>query len=462
MGISTLTKPAGYYGLSLAIGTAEVRPVEMASAYATLANQGVHQTLTAFIKVTNNSTGKVLYDFTKDHPDGKQAVDPQIAYEMSNIFSDNASRTPTFGARSALYFSDRLVAAKTGTTQENRDCWTCGYTPSLATAVWTGNNMPSPMKTDAVIIAGPIFHEFMSKALAGTPAEDFKKPDGIQTVTVDKYSNKLPDQYTTETTTDIFSTWQTPKDKENIYKQVTVCKGTSLIAPDGTDPSLIETKVFADLHSEKPNDPNWEGPVRAWAQANGLAVPLPTGTCDITSMTPTISFASPTNGLTVTGQSTITVTVSAPNGAKDVTYFIDDVQIGQSTSSPFSLPYDFDSISAGSHKLSAQITDNNGMTAKTDIQISISQTGITISGLSATPSATSVTITWTTSVAGDSTVYYTVSGGTAQQQTSGTMTTNHTVTISGLLPGKSYTFTAASKDANNNPASADGTFSIPK
>ncbi len=457
-GITSITKSANYYGLSMALGTAEVKPVEMASAYGTLANQGVHEELTPFIKITD-STGKVLYDFDKDHPKGTQVIDPQVAYEMANILSDNASRTPTFGGRSALYFSDRTVAAKTGTTQENRDGWTCGFTPSIATAVWTGNNMPSPMKTDAVNIAGPIFHAFMTKALAGTPNEAFAQPTGIQSLTVEKYSSKLPDQYSSETTTDIFATWQVPKDTEDTYKKVTVCKGTNLVAPENTDSALTEIKVFADLHSEQPNNPNWENPVRAWATQNNLAVNVPTDKCNPASLAPTISITNPSNNSTVSGTTAITVSTTSPSGTQKVSYSLDDVSIGESASSPYSLTFDFSSIADGKHTLSAQITDSNGMTAKSTVSIIISDNGVKISQLLTKVVGTTATVTWTTSSAASSSVLYSHDGGSPLEESSTTLTTTHSVTLSGLVTGKIYNITVSSKDASNNVGSQTANFS---
>ncbi|MEJ1730374.1 hypothetical protein SMA90_29025, partial [Escherichia coli] len=120
--------------------------------------------------------------------------------------SDNNARSLVFGTRSALYFPDRPVAAKTGTTSDFKDAWTVGYTPSLAVGVWTGNNDNRAMSrgADGSIIAAPIFHEFMAKMMEGQPVEQFNPPAGIQTITVEKYSNKLPSEYSKETTTDIF------------------------------------------------------------------------------------------------------------------------------------------------------------------------------------------------------------------------------------------------------------------
>ena len=113
-------------------------------------------------------------------------IDPQAAYELIDVLTDNAARTFVFGANSPLHFSDRTVAAKTGTTNDFRDGWTLGFTPSLAAGVWTGNNDNEPLVqgSDGVVVAAPIFHAFMEQALAGTPNEAFPVPQGIVHVNV--------------------------------------------------------------------------------------------------------------------------------------------------------------------------------------------------------------------------------------------------------------------------------------
>lgn len=463
MGITSITQSADHYGLSMALGTAEVRPVEMASAYGTLANQGVHEELTALLKVTDNATGKVIYDYDKEHTNGKQVVDPQIAYEMSNLFSDNAARTPTFGSRSPLYFSDRTVAAKTGTTQDNRDGWTCGYTPSLATAVWTGNNMPSPMKTDAVNLAGPIFHAFMSKALSGTPNEPFTSPKGIQTVTVDKYSNKLPGPYTTETTTDIFADWQVPKDTDATHQVVTVCKGTNLVAPDNAPANLVESKVFINLHSERPDNPSWENPVIAWVQASGLFNPPPTAQCDINTINVTVSMANPADNAIVSGYTIVSANATSAQGIENVEFFIDGTAIGKSTASPYQTQYDFSSVSAGSHKLKAIATATSGATAtSSEITISISAApSISTPTVSVSSSGgLHATLLWTTNVATTSSISYT-DGTTTKSATDSNSLTNHSMTLSSLSAGKNYSFTINALSADGQSSSTTGSFVTP-
>lgn len=461
MGINTLTDRSRY-GLSLALGVGEVRPVEMASAYGTLANGGTHQELTSFLKVSD-SNGNTLYDFDKDHH-STQALDPQIAYEMSNILSDNKSRTPTFGAHSALYFSDHTVAAKTGTTQNNRDGWTCGYTPSLVTVVWAGNNIPSPMKRDAVEIAGPIFHTYMAKALAGTPNEDFKAPDGIQTVTVDKFSNKLPSDLSTDKTTDIFASWQVPTETDDVHVKVKVCKGNGKLAPADLPDSLTEEKIFTKIHSEKPDQPNWENPVIAWANANGMANLPPTDYCNASELTPSMLITSPSNNSTVSGSATISVDASSsPIAITSAEFFIDNISIGGSdTAAPaFSKKYNFDNLSDGSHKISVVGTDANGTTTKSTITVNVSKTASEISIININASSTtsnSVTITWETNISTTGQVFYAEGHTLISTSDADSSSTSHSITITGLKPNTLYYFKVSASNGGITKQSEEKSF----
>jgi len=174
MGITTL-QDKSRFGLSLVLGGAEVKLVDIVSAYGVFANDGVRNPW-YFIKRIESSDGSILEDNT---PNPKRVLDPQIARIISDILSDNSTRGPVFGYSSSLYFPGKSVAAKTGTTQGNRDAWTIGYSPTIAAGVWTGNNNNEPMteKGAGVNVAGPMWHEFMAKALQNFPSEEFIKPD---------------------------------------------------------------------------------------------------------------------------------------------------------------------------------------------------------------------------------------------------------------------------------------------
>ncbi len=175
MGISTL-KDRSRFGLSLVLGGGEVKLLEMTSAFGVLATEGVKHSPAPILRI-EDSKGKVLEEFS-DEP--VSVLDPEITRMVSDILSDNVARAPIFGAHSALYFSDRPIAAKTGTTNEFRDGWTIGYTPSLAVGVWTGNNDNTPIKQEpGVYVAAPIWHAFFQQAFEklNLPPESFTPPE---------------------------------------------------------------------------------------------------------------------------------------------------------------------------------------------------------------------------------------------------------------------------------------------
>lgn len=175
MGITTLGE-AKDYGLSFALGAAEVSPLEMASAMGVFANDGVRNPPTGILEI-RDMKGKVLKKF---EPKPEQAISPEVARTMADIMSDNQARVPSYNINNPLAFSDYDVAAKTGTTNESRDAWTVGYSPTLAVAVWAGNNDNSPMvKEIAGYIVAPMWRQFMDVALAKMPKEYFNEPPAI-------------------------------------------------------------------------------------------------------------------------------------------------------------------------------------------------------------------------------------------------------------------------------------------
>jgi 1A family penicillin-binding protein len=177
LGITSLNEPHRY-GLALTLGGGEVRPIDMTTAYSTLANNGDRVMPRSILKVTDKH-GK---DITKSKGiDVTHAViDPRVAYMVTNILSDNNARIPEFGANSPLKLSSRVVAAKTGTTNDWRDNWTVGYTPQITTAVWVGNNDNSAMSdVTGTTGAGPIWHDFMEGAHEGMPEVAFTPPTGV-------------------------------------------------------------------------------------------------------------------------------------------------------------------------------------------------------------------------------------------------------------------------------------------
>ncbi|MDD2697052.1 MAG: transglycosylase domain-containing protein [Candidatus Pacebacteria bacterium] len=175
MGITTLDKPLSSYGPALVLGGGEVNLLEMASAYGVFANYGLQIPPVSVLKI-EDSKGSIIYENKKEL---KRVLPSGVAKLIDDILSDNDARTPMFGPRSHLYFENYQVAAKTGTTDNFRDCWTIGFTPSIVVGVWTGNNDNTEMirKQPAATVAGPIFHQFLEQVLPNYPQEEFEKPD---------------------------------------------------------------------------------------------------------------------------------------------------------------------------------------------------------------------------------------------------------------------------------------------
>lgn len=175
MGITSLNQPERY-GVSLVLGGGEVSPLDMAQAYATLANYGRKVPLKAITRVEDRNAKDITRP-NRQQPE--QVVDPRLAFMITDILSDNNARVEEFGANSLLRLS-RPAAAKTGTTDDFRDNWAIGYTPELVASVWVGNNDHSAMRNVSGITgAAPIWNQFMTAALRGRPATSFTAPDGL-------------------------------------------------------------------------------------------------------------------------------------------------------------------------------------------------------------------------------------------------------------------------------------------
>lgn len=180
MGLA-LNDPRGY-GLSLTLGGGGVTMLEMSTAFGVFANQGYRMDLHPILKVTDR-TGSVLEEYKppKSPIFGKKVLPSEVTFIISDILADNNARTPAFGANSDLKIDGKHVSVKTGTTNDYRDNWTIGYTPSVLVAVWVGNNDNSAMSgiASGVTGASPIWHNIMAHLLEGKKPEIPQKPPNV-------------------------------------------------------------------------------------------------------------------------------------------------------------------------------------------------------------------------------------------------------------------------------------------
>jgi 1A family penicillin-binding protein len=179
MGITTF-EDESRYGLSLTLGGGEVRMTEMATAFGVFANEGVRIDLTPILKI-EDSKGRVIDEFKQKA--GKRVLSPEVSFLISSILSDNSARTSAFGPNSLLNIKGKTVAVKTGTTDDKRDNWTIGYTPSFLVVTWVGNNDNTPMNpalASGVTGAAPIWNAIITDLLEDKVNETFKVPSGVR------------------------------------------------------------------------------------------------------------------------------------------------------------------------------------------------------------------------------------------------------------------------------------------
>ncbi|WP_410871430.1 transglycosylase domain-containing protein [Nocardia sp. A7] len=184
----SLTEPDGYPLNGIVLGQYLVRPIDMASAYATLAASGVyHQPY--FVQKVSTGDGRVLLD--RGGPEsrvGRQLAEPEQRITAAVADTTTSTMLPIANYSNGHGLADgRQSASKTGTTQfgetkHNKDAWMVGYTPSLSTAVWVGTENPQPLRNGrggAIWGSGlpaDIWKQTMDSALAGTPVEQFEVP----------------------------------------------------------------------------------------------------------------------------------------------------------------------------------------------------------------------------------------------------------------------------------------------
>ncbi|MFH1575759.1 MAG: PBP1A family penicillin-binding protein [Candidatus Nealsonbacteria bacterium] len=178
-GITTLTQPLSWYGLSLVLGGGEVKLLDLTSAYGVFANNGLKSPPVSILKI-EDVEGNIVEE-NKKTP--QRVLEENVASMINSVLSDNNARSPMFGRNSLLNIPGHQVAVKTGTTQEFKDGWTVGYTPSVAVGVWVGNNNGEFMsKEPGVVLVGPIWNKFMQKAIMAYPTDKtFLKIDATTT-----------------------------------------------------------------------------------------------------------------------------------------------------------------------------------------------------------------------------------------------------------------------------------------
>ncbi len=367
LGITTLDRDASRYGLTLVLGGGEVSLLDMTSVYSVFGNDGVRNPETGILEV-DDAQGNVLEKYT---PAPQTVMDPNAIAKLDSVLSDNVARTPLFGANSFFYFGNRQVAGKTGTTNDDRDAWVFGYTPSIAVGVWTGNNDNTPMKSGSGI-SGPAWRTFMDAALQVLP-----------------YNNPGANE-----------TFPTPTEDANYYTKAPVLRGqwaggtsyfidsiSGKLATDLTPPETKKEIVIPDPHTilywidpanptgSKPADPTatssqysrWEAEFQSWIVNHPNIVPpyptKPTAYDDVHTAANepvvTVSNINPGSVFNINDQATLITSITGHYPIQKADFYLNGQFIGTSSNpASFSfVPADVNAVS-GTNQLKIIATDS--------------------------------------------------------------------------------------------------------
>lgn len=380
MGLSTwepTSENVNRVGLSLTLGGKEVRLLDLTSAFGVLANSGVKQEPVSILKVIDAS-GRSLYEYQQSS--GTKVLDEGIAFIISDILSDNGARSAAFGTRSVLNISGKTVSVKTGTTDEKRDNWTVGFTPSVVVGVWVGNNDNSKMNPNiasGITGASPIWQKVMTFALKGKDDEKPTPPGNVSLIEIDGLlGSKNRDG--SPTRKEYFIKGTEPSEVSSAYQRQKVCKNNPhRLASDGED---SEERDVILLKEDDPTGFNkWQEGIDLWAltAADPRFVGIGRGCSGIPGFTDAgnqggvISIVNVSNGANVPRVFDVLARANSPAGIKKVTWTIDGAQKNVQTSDPFAQHVEFPEGDRGSHIISVTLEDNNGATFSVSIGVTV-------------------------------------------------------------------------------------------
>jgi 1A family penicillin-binding protein len=357
MGITTLNDSSSY-GLSLTLGGGEVKMVDMMAAYSAFANGGMRVDPVTILKVTD-SGGKVLEQANLSPT--RRVLDSGLSFIMSDMLADYNAKLPAFGqaAASNFAFPGHQVAVKTGTTDQIRDNWTFGYTPSYVVGTWVGNNDNTPINgrfASGVTGGAPMWHKIFVKLfdMYHVPQEQFQPPDDVVKTTIDAIYGTKPIQgdpvkneyFLKSTVPSVSSAFQVLRLCTDEKKLATPADEAAGMAYDQT---FVRTGDPFSPGGWSPFDPPTDHCSTPRGQ-NGSSI--------------VVNVTAPAAGSNVGASITATATVAGSNPIQQVQIFFDGSLACTATSGPsFSCGFTVPSTTqSGSHTISARAFDNQGLT----------------------------------------------------------------------------------------------------
>jgi membrane peptidoglycan carboxypeptidase len=308
--------PEAQFGLPTGIGATEVRLYDMMTAFGTIANNGQRQPLFTIVEITDDAGNPVQLP---ERAPAAQAVAPEIAFLMQSILTDDQARRAEFGANSGLAFPQfpGLVGAKTGTSNDNRDLWTMGFTHTAVVGVWLGRPDNNPTFNTSGLAAVPIWNATMLSALQGVQIPPFNPAGGNITVPICVDTGAQPGNNCPGGTRNEYfvGSQPPPPADQGLVTTIPIDTWTGLRA-NNFCPENQQAQVFANIPDQAAvawlNSPQGQ----PTAQRLGLPIPFetaPAAACDQNTVIPVARIISPTDGQPVQGQVTVTGNATAQN-----------------------------------------------------------------------------------------------------------------------------------------------------
>lgn len=384
MGINTFGDKSKY-GLSITLGGGETKLLELTSSYTVFGNKGIYNKPVSIIEIKNNK-GQVIYNA----PDqGERAISEETAFLISDILSDDFARSAAFGTNSLLKIPNHQVAVKTGTTNNKRDNYAVGFSPSYTVGVWVGNSNNEPLNefiASGVSGATPIWAETMKfllkdKPTTGELVEKFVAPENVKKVEIDERTGMLPFEDFPKRF-EWFVKGTEPLSKSDWYQTIEICEVDGRIAnEDCKKAGKTDRKTFIGI---KDYYPDWQIYTDAWLQENfskddtyfppTIESRLKYDGDELQDIDPFIKIVAPAPNTNVPLRFRISTEISASEKIRNVKFYFDDNQVGEDTSYPFGFTFNLNTSNLGSHRFKAKVTDRDGNESEDTIILNVVNT----------------------------------------------------------------------------------------
>jgi membrane peptidoglycan carboxypeptidase len=260
---------------SMGIGTLETHPIDMLSAYGTIANGGVRMPRQLITKVVDEN-GRQVWPVGNQKTEGVEVISPQAAYIITDILAGNTEpKVNPYWGEFAVYKGGtrRPAAYKTGTTSDNVDVHAYGYLappkdpkqPALAVGVWMGNSNNDPNRGSLSLdSSAPLWSAIITEVSKKYPIAAFKAPGGLQTATVDAFTGLRPGPFTRKTVKELFIKGTVPAERETLRVSRAIDEASGLLWQNGCVGPKVN-RGFFNLDEVESSHPAWQRANRGWA-----------------------------------------------------------------------------------------------------------------------------------------------------------------------------------------------------